>query len=75
MVLIGKDAPLIRHALRDADAQICDAPSMIDAVRLSAEMAEYGDIILLSPGCASFDMFESYEHRGDMFVDAVRSLS
>ena len=75
VVLIGKDAPLIRHALRDADAQICDAPSMIDAVRLSAEMAEYGDIILLSPGCASFDMFESYEHRGDMFVDAVRSLS
>ncbi len=75
VVLMGKDAPLIKYALRDAGAQTYDAPSMIDAVRISAEMAEYGDVVLLSPGCASFDMFESYAHRGDMFVDAVRSLS
>ena len=75
VVLMGKDAPLIKHALRDAGAQIYDAPSIIDAVRLSAEMAKCGDVVLLSPGCASFDMFESYAHRGDMFVDAVRSLS
>lgn len=75
VVLMGKDAHLIKHALRDAGAQIFDAATMMDAVRLSAEMAEAGDIVLLSPGCASFDMFESYAHRGDMFVHAVRSLS
>jgi UDP-N-acetylmuramoylalanine--D-glutamate ligase len=45
---------------------------MDEAVRVAADLAEPGDVVLLSPGCASFDMFRSAEHRGDAFAEAVR---
>jgi UDP-N-acetylmuramoylalanine--D-glutamate ligase len=47
---------------------------MVKAVDLAAEQAAKGDVVLLSPACASFDMFENYEHRGKVFKEIVNSL-
>lgn len=48
--------------------------TMDDAVKTAHRMAAPGDVVLLSPACASFDMFNSYAHRGQVFCNAVRSL-
>lgn len=74
VVLIGRDAPLIAEALAERVKLIHAGPSMTEAVRLAAAAAEPGDRVLLSPACASFDMFRNFEHRGDVFVSAVESL-
>ena len=73
LVLIGQDAPQLEAALRGV-AAIVRAESMESAVKLAAEIAQPGDAVLLSPACASFDMFKGYDHRGDVFTDAVRRL-
>jgi UDP-N-acetylmuramoylalanine--D-glutamate ligase len=73
VVLIGRDAPLIEAALDPATVRV-HARDMAEAVRLALEAAEPGDRVLLSPACASFDMFRNYEHRGEVFADAVRKL-
>ncbi len=73
LVLIGRDAPLIRQAVGDAVA-LRDATDLPAAVRVARSLAQRGDIVLLSPACASFDMFRNYEHRGDVFRDAVHAL-
>jgi UDP-N-acetylmuramoylalanine--D-glutamate ligase len=70
VVLIGRDAPLIEPALAGR-VPILHAADMADAVRLAAGAAQPGDCVLLSPACASFDMFDSYEHRGQVFTQAV----
>jgi UDP-N-acetylmuramoylalanine--D-glutamate ligase len=73
-VLIGKDAPALASALRG----VCSselAASMPAAVAAAAHAAHAGDTVLLSPACASFDMFRDYGHRGDVFADAVRQLA
>jgi len=72
-VLIGEAAPLIRDAIGDA-VPVRVATSMAEAVRISAELAQPGDAVLLSPACSSFDMFRDYKERGDVFVNAVQSL-
>lgn len=73
VVLIGEDAPLIEAALRGMTViERCD--SMDSAVQAAARLARPGDAVLLSPACASFDMFKGYDHRGDVFTDAVRRL-
>ena len=72
-VLIGKDAPAVAAAL----AGVCAteiAESMAAAVRAARESAQSGDTVLLSPACASLDMFRDYGHRGDVFAAAVRAL-
>jgi UDP-N-acetylmuramoylalanine--D-glutamate ligase len=74
VVLIGRDAPLIERALAGA-ADIHHATDMYGAVAAARAAAIPGDTVLLSPACASFDMFDGYEQRGDMFVDAVGRLS
>jgi UDP-N-acetylmuramoylalanine--D-glutamate ligase len=73
LVLIGEDADTIESELKN-EAEIIRAEDMSDAVRCSFENAERGDMVLLSPACASFDMFRSFEHRGEVFKSGVWSL-
>jgi UDP-N-acetylmuramoylalanine--D-glutamate ligase len=73
VVLIGRDAPMIERVLVDR-VRILHAADMEEAVRCAAEAARPGDCVLLSPACASFDMFDNYEHRGRVFTAAVLGL-
>ncbi|MEE8625497.1 MAG: cyanophycin synthetase, partial [Acidiferrobacterales bacterium] len=73
VVLIGRDAGLIESALNGV-APVTHASDMIDAVARANEVAQAGDVVLLSPGCASFDMFDNYAHRGEVFTSTVRDL-
>ncbi|HYE66323.1 MAG TPA: UDP-N-acetylmuramoyl-L-alanine--D-glutamate ligase [Pyrinomonadaceae bacterium] len=73
LILIGEDARTIVEELKDV-AAIEHADGMHEAVRRAFEAAEPGDIVLLAPACASFDMFESFEHRGKVFKEAVENL-
>jgi UDP-N-acetylmuramoylalanine--D-glutamate ligase len=75
VVLIGRDAPLIRQALADTGVALLDAASMDDAVAQANRTAHAGDAVLLSPACASFDMFKDYAHRAQCFIDAVRNVA
>jgi len=75
VVLIGRDAPIIREALKGTDVAMHDATDMHDAVEQAAAMARSGDAVLMSPACASFDMFDNYGHRAEVFVLAVASLA
>ena len=73
-VLIGRDGPLIEKEIQRADVPLHSADTLPEAVALAARLARPGDAVLLSPACASFDMFRNYEHRAQVFVDAVRGL-
>ncbi len=72
VVLIGRDAPRIAEALAPAGVPVHHAADMHAAVRLAAGLARPGDAVLLSPACASFDMFRDYVHRAEVFRQAVR---
>ncbi len=74
-ILIGRDAPLIRAALEATGVALVDAGSMDEAVRAATERAHAGDAVLMSPACASFDMFRNYEHRAEAFRAAVEALA
>lgn len=74
VVLIGRDAPLIEAALENA-VPVIHAADMREAVQQAAGAAQPGDVVLLSPACASFDMFRNYHHRGEVFAAAVRELA
>jgi UDP-N-acetylmuramoylalanine--D-glutamate ligase len=74
LVLIGEAAGKIRKALFGT-TEISEAPSMEEAVSLCRDCAKPGDTVLLAPACASFDMFQNYEHRGRAFKEAVLRLS
>jgi len=73
MILIGEDAPIIENELGEA-APFEHATTMADAVKRGFVAAQRGDIVLLAPACASFDMFESFEHRGRVFKEEVQCL-
>ncbi len=75
VVLFGRDASLIRAALEGCEVPLLDASDMSDAVVQANRAAHAGDAVLLSPACASFDMFKDYAHRAQCFVDAVRALA
>jgi UDP-N-acetylmuramoylalanine--D-glutamate ligase len=79
VVLIGRDAPQIRAQVGDAMAQaqlpLLDASTLPEAVRLATAQARPGDAVLMSPACASLDMFDNYIHRARVFVDAVTELA
>jgi UDP-N-acetylmuramoylalanine--D-glutamate ligase len=75
VILIGRDAPIIRAALEHTGITLLDADSMPAAVALAAQHAQTGDAVLMSPACASFDMFDNYPHRARVFCDAVTELA
>ena len=75
VVLIGRDGDLIAAAIATSGVPILRAKTMQDAVRLALNASAPCDRVLLSPACASFDMFNNYGHRAQVFIDAVRALA
>jgi len=74
VALIGRDAPLIATVLAGCQVPVQACADMSEAVRWCAAQAQPGDAVLLSPACASMDMYRNYEHRADAFTAAVRLL-
>jgi UDP-N-acetylmuramoylalanine--D-glutamate ligase len=74
VVLIGRDAPLIERALGAGAVPLERCATLEEAVKRAAHLAQPGDAVLLSPACASFDMFRDYAHRGEVFAAAVQGL-
>ena len=74
VVLVGRDAPALREVLQHSGVTLIDAASLEEAVKLCSEQAHSGDAVLLSPACASMDMFRNYAHRAEVFVNAVNHL-
>ena len=74
VVLIGRDGPLIGKAIAAAGVRTERAGDMAEAVKRAAALALPGDAVLLSPACASFDMYRNYEHRAQAFIAAVSAL-
>jgi UDP-N-acetylmuramoylalanine--D-glutamate ligase len=75
VVLIGRDAPSIAAALVKTAVPLARAQTMEEAVEVASALAHEGDAVLLSPACASFDMFTNYGQRGDAFAAAARALA
>ncbi|WP_066458221.1 UDP-N-acetylmuramoyl-L-alanine--D-glutamate ligase [Castellaniella caeni] len=75
VLLIGQDGPRIGQALSACDVPLEACPTLEDAVRRGFALAQAGDAVLLSPACASMDMFRNYAHRSACFVEAVRELA
>jgi UDP-N-acetylmuramoylalanine--D-glutamate ligase len=75
VILIGRDAPFIKKAILSSGVKIFEVDTLESAVLQASELTRSGDMVLLSPACASFDMFKDYAHRADVFVDAVNELA
>lgn len=75
VMLIGRDAPQIRAVLADSGVPLVDHATLEAAVRAASELAEPGDAVLLSPACASFDMFTGYAHRAAVFRSALEDIA
>tara|TARA_R100001143_G_scaffold53522_1_gene49021 strand:- start:25924 stop:27285 length:1362 start_codon:yes stop_codon:yes gene_type:complete len=74
IVAIGEARELIKKQLKDVVPNFIEAKSLKDAVKQSRNVAKRGEIVLMSPACSSFDMFDNYEHRGNEFKQAVLDL-
>ena len=75
IVLIGRDAPRLRETLASSGVPMQEASTLPEAVQQASRLAQPGDAVLLSPACASLDMFRHYGHRGEVFVQAVQQLA
>jgi UDP-N-acetylmuramoylalanine--D-glutamate ligase len=75
VLLIGKDGPAVRAAAEQTGVELIDCAGLEAAVQKASELAHAGDAVLLSPACASLDMFKNYAHRAQVFVDAVREAA
>ncbi|MFC0400436.1 UDP-N-acetylmuramoyl-L-alanine--D-glutamate ligase [Paraburkholderia rhizosphaerae] len=75
VMLIGRDAPNIRAALADTGIALADHATLEEATRAAAALAQPGDAVLLSPACASFDMFKGYAHRAEVFRSTVEEIA
>jgi UDP-N-acetylmuramoylalanine--D-glutamate ligase len=74
IVCLGKNTAKLHEAFHDVVSNVVDASSMEEAVKAAYYLARNGDTVLLSPACASFDLFENYEDRGNQFKKQVRNL-
>ena len=74
IVCLGTDNTKLHAAFDGKVPQVVDAQSALDAVKVAFQLATKGDVVLLSPACASFDLFKNYEDRGLQFKKAVREL-
>jgi UDP-N-acetylmuramoylalanine--D-glutamate ligase len=74
-VVLGQDGPRLAAALEAAGIPVARAGSLREAVARARALARPGDVVLLSPACASFDMFQHFEHRGDVFRLLVQELA
>jgi UDP-N-acetylmuramoylalanine--D-glutamate ligase len=72
VVLIGRDRELVANALHRSGIPLMRAGDMIEAVQLARNASREGDAVLLSPACASYDMYRNFGHRGDVFAAAVK---
>jgi UDP-N-acetylmuramoylalanine--D-glutamate ligase len=75
VLLIGRDAPAVRAGIDPSGVPMFDMPDLEGAVLRASGLARAGDAVLLSPACASLDMFTNYAHRAQVFVDAVREIA
>jgi UDP-N-acetylmuramoylalanine--D-glutamate ligase len=75
VLLIGRDAPALRAAIAPSGVPVFDIDTLEEATRRAGGLAKPGDAVLLSPACASLDMFTNYAHRARVFVDAVREIA
>ncbi len=75
VVLIGEDAPIITKQLSGLSIPVLQASSMDEAVKMAYENAQNNDIVLLSPACASWDMFNGYSHRAQVFIECYEKLA
>jgi len=75
VLLIGRDAPAIKAAIEASGVPCFGLPGLPEATRRASGLAKPGDVVLLSPACASLDMFTNYAHRAQVFVDTVRELA
>ena len=74
LICLGKDNEKLKAAFGGMVAEIAETQSIKEAVRLAQEAGQAGDVVLLSPACASFDLFKNYEDRGEQFKEAVKEL-
>jgi UDP-N-acetylmuramoylalanine--D-glutamate ligase len=75
VLLIGRDAPQIEAAIAGSGIKTQRAAGLPEAVEQAYRLAQPGDAVLLSPACASFDMFRNYAHRAEVFIEAVKKLA
>lgn len=75
VILIGRDAPVIRSALAGLTVPIISCGTLEEATRMAFSQAQQGDVVLLSPACASLDMFRNYSHRADVFIAECRQIA
>lgn len=75
VVLIGRDAPVIRSALAGLTVPIISCGTLEEATRIAFSQAQSGDAVLLSPACASLDMFRNYSHRADVFIAECHQIA
>jgi UDP-N-acetylmuramoylalanine--D-glutamate ligase len=75
VILMGQDKASIRHQLQDTGVPLQDAQDMQQAVEKASLIAQQGDAVLLSPACASLDMYNSYVHRAEVFCQVVKDLA
>jgi UDP-N-acetylmuramoylalanine--D-glutamate ligase len=74
LICLGKDNTKLKEYFKGIVPEIIETSSMKDAVKKAYKSGKKGDVVLLSPACASFDLFNNYEHRGELFKEFVRRL-